>query len=398
MKKNILLVLLLIAFKSYTQSSLSEGNPIAPVSPSIYEFMKYGEIPVSEYTGIPNISIPLYTISDEHITIPININYHSGGFKVSEEASNIGLGWNMHFGTITQIVNDADDFGTREINGQTLFYDMKMPDYHGTPITTDFPMRKTPPWFFDGAGWYTPYAINNPQAMHSFKVATDYYFPVNGDFDTRQTSMCLDYWVDSEPDVFIVNFFEHSFKFIINVDLDGNREIVILNNKGYYIEAINSKTANFSWKIITPNGNQFYFEEKSEVLNELNNTSGGFSQGGDPMFGPQQRIWYITKIITPKLKEFNFNYTQTNWQYNFPSVSQKYYWEKSKTYNSNLNNNYFNGFPDWYLGLSNSHSVNKWDLTQVAFESFTTEDEAINKMRIIHKTESKDAWLLVKEY
>ena len=42
--------------------------------------------------------------------------------------------------------------------------------------------------------------------------------------------------------------------------------------------------------------------------------------------------------------------------------------------------------------------VNKWNLTQVAFESFTTKDEAINKMRIIHKTESEDAWLLVKEY
>lgn len=42
--------------------------------------------------------------------------------------------------------------------------------------------------------------------------------------------------------------------------------------------------------------------------------------------------------------------------------------------------------------------INKWDLTQVAYESFTTEDEAINKMRIIHKTESEDAWLLVKEY
>ena len=41
---------------------------------------------------------------------------------------------------------------------------------------------------------------------------------------------------------------------------------------------------------------------------------------------------------------------------------------------------------------------NKWHLTQVAYESFTTEDEAINKMRIIHKTESEDAWLLVKEY
>ncbi len=42
--------------------------------------------------------------------------------------------------------------------------------------------------------------------------------------------------------------------------------------------------------------------------------------------------------------------------------------------------------------------VNKWHLTEVAFESFATENEAINKMRIIHKTESEDAWLLVKEY
>lgn len=42
--------------------------------------------------------------------------------------------------------------------------------------------------------------------------------------------------------------------------------------------------------------------------------------------------------------------------------------------------------------------INKWNLTEVAFESFTTENEAINKMRSIHKTESQDAWLLVKEY
>ena len=41
---------------------------------------------------------------------------------------------------------------------------------------------------------------------------------------------------------------------------------------------------------------------------------------------------------------------------------------------------------------------NKWNLTQVAYESFTTEDDAVKKMRIIHKTESEDAWLLVKEF
>lgn len=42
--------------------------------------------------------------------------------------------------------------------------------------------------------------------------------------------------------------------------------------------------------------------------------------------------------------------------------------------------------------------VNKWNLTEVAYESFIDKNEAINKMRIIHKTESEDAWLLVKEY
>jgi hypothetical protein len=42
--------------------------------------------------------------------------------------------------------------------------------------------------------------------------------------------------------------------------------------------------------------------------------------------------------------------------------------------------------------------VNKWNLTQVAFESLNNEDEAINKLNAIKKTESKDAWLLVNEY
>ncbi len=42
--------------------------------------------------------------------------------------------------------------------------------------------------------------------------------------------------------------------------------------------------------------------------------------------------------------------------------------------------------------------VNKWNLTQVAYESFNSRNEAINKLNTIKKTDSKDAWLLVKEY
>lgn len=50
------------------------------------------------------------------------------------------------------------------------------------------------------------------------------------------------------------------------------------------------------------------------------------------------------------------------------------------------------GFDAKILGL------NKWNLTQVSYESFNSKNDAINRLNVIKKTESKDAWLLVKEY
>jgi nucleoid DNA-binding protein len=51
-----------------------------------------------------------------------------------------------------------------------------------------------------------------------------------------------------------------------------------------------------------------------------------------------------------------------------------------------------NGFDAKILGL------NKWNLTQVSYESFNSKNDAINRLNALKKTESKDAWLLVKEY
>lgn len=46
----------------------------------------------------------------------------------------------------------------------------------------------------------------------------------------------------------------------------------------------------------------------------------------------------------------------------------------------------------------NAHivGINKWQLTQVAFGSYTSKSEAQTVLRQIQKTEAKDAWLLVK--
>lgn len=42
--------------------------------------------------------------------------------------------------------------------------------------------------------------------------------------------------------------------------------------------------------------------------------------------------------------------------------------------------------------------VNKWNLTQVSYDSFNSRNEAVNVLNTIKETTSKDAWLLVKEY
>lgn len=46
-------------------------------SPNAAAFGKYVDIPVSLHTGVPNISIPLHTVSVGNLSVPISLNYHS---------------------------------------------------------------------------------------------------------------------------------------------------------------------------------------------------------------------------------------------------------------------------------------------------------------------------------
>ena len=67
-------------------------------SPEAAAFMKYGIESVNEYTGTANISVPLYTIKCKDIEIPLVLNYNASGIKVEQEASWVGLGWDLTIG------------------------------------------------------------------------------------------------------------------------------------------------------------------------------------------------------------------------------------------------------------------------------------------------------------
>ncbi|MFC5047423.1 hypothetical protein ACFSTE_07155 [Aquimarina hainanensis] len=67
-------------------------------SPNASNLGKYGVFPVNLNTGIPNISIPIYTIKQGDLSLPINISYHASGIRVNDLASMVGLGWSLNAG------------------------------------------------------------------------------------------------------------------------------------------------------------------------------------------------------------------------------------------------------------------------------------------------------------
>jgi len=82
-----------------------------PQAPEAQALARAIDIPISYYSGLPNVSIPLYEINVGNMTIPITLNYHAGGILAEQEATSVGLGWSLSAGgAITRSVKHVDDF------------------------------------------------------------------------------------------------------------------------------------------------------------------------------------------------------------------------------------------------------------------------------------------------
>lgn len=72
-----------------------EMQKITPLSPNMASITKYVDMPVGEFTGIPAIGMPFYTVEANGISLPIGLSYHAGGNKVETVSSFVGLGWSI---------------------------------------------------------------------------------------------------------------------------------------------------------------------------------------------------------------------------------------------------------------------------------------------------------------
>jgi len=97
-------------FNSNIYSAAQVVNSIVQ-PPDVAAFQKVNFIPVSNYTGRANISIPIYTVTAGNIQVPIALSYNTSGVKVSDMASSVGLNWSLNAGgVLSKIVKGMDDF------------------------------------------------------------------------------------------------------------------------------------------------------------------------------------------------------------------------------------------------------------------------------------------------
>ncbi|MEN9609777.1 MAG: hypothetical protein RLZZ628_591 [Bacteroidota bacterium] len=165
---------------------------------------KYGDIPVSDYTGIPQISIPLGNVYEQGLNLPISLSYHASGIKVDEVVSNVGLGWSLNAGGVI----------TRTVKGK--------PD--------------------EGANGYAKYDFDIQNATHVTGVASGI--------------------LDAEPDVYFFNVAGYSGKFYFD-RVNGELMPRIIPYQDIKIE----KTST-GWVLTTTDGTKYVFDEKEYTDSE----------------------------------------------------------------------------------------------------------------------------------
>lgn len=73
----------------------SNDLDILPYSAESSSLFKISEFGTNLYTGTQDVKIPLFSIQEGNITIPVALVYQTSGIKVDQKASEVGLGWSL---------------------------------------------------------------------------------------------------------------------------------------------------------------------------------------------------------------------------------------------------------------------------------------------------------------
>lgn len=338
-------------------------------SPNAATFDKFQTIPVNLFTGIPTISVPIYTLSFGKIHVPIALNYHPGAVKATSHPGWVGTGWDLQStGSITRQVRNVPD------------------EYY----TSNYP---------SGMGTVNPYYQwpNNPYGTCGSQQVDVSDWNTTNRLNTYFTTQQGAYNADVEADEFSFSFMGHSGKFYweassgwqvisdekIKIQLnaapndflsaaDVNNAISqfsphVSNNLNNY--SVQSRAFN-SFTLTTPDGGKYTFGGANAIEFYCPYT---IPTGNAPNFIANS--WLLTQIIDPNNNEVDFTYrrsypscdlfcAQTNSDYNCKQLNQTtlLYGKGNSALQSesgNVNTSVYSGYFHWPMYLSKITSLNE---------------------------------------
>ena len=247
-----------------------------PLSPEAFSLFKFTEIPVSNTTGIPNITIPIHTIKLKDFELPISLDYHSSGIRIDEIASSVGLGWALNAGgMITSQV-----FGLPDLLNNREYVE---------------PQNRRLDQFANFSG---SCGLSNNM---DYNFINDYYIS--------------SYRMDTQPDIFYYKYGNSSGKFFIANDGTINTMPQVP------IKII--RETNYKFIIIDENGNKYIYDvegldrSSSATFSPYPIFEGGSNISESPSF-------YLSKIETINNEVINFNYINQYYEYRLPNNYSRY--------------------------------------------------------------------------
>ena len=306
MKKSLILLFLCIMQEiGYAQIPDIAYPHVSVMSPEAVSMAVDVDYPVSLYTGVPNVNIPIFTVDVDDFQLPLNLRYHASGIQANQEASWVGLGWTLDVGArVSRTIKHVDDFLE---NGWDRYY----------PYCT--------------TGWYDGPAFTSANESLYKAIGT------GNSYAWITLERCLT--TDSEPDLFFYSLPSCCGKFIF----DKNRKPVLFSKEHNLKVEVNrvGNPARVQLTIYDSKGNRYIFNNEEETKlyianNALNNNGtspnnkyddkvSSFNEWYPIRIGDEEIMesgpvtpypftscWCVTKIITNKNKVINFIYEQEN--------------------------------------------------------------------------------------
>lgn len=288
-KRFTLALYLLSTFWNITlEAQENPYNEVSISSPTATSLGKYADIPVGYHTGIPQISIPIYTVKEGPLSLSIDLSYHASGLKVLETASWVGAGWALNAGgVITRTVQGApDERFTSSVNDQTHGHlsDGGYSKYFWT-ATNNYELPYPPPT------WAPEYERQDWEYFAEGKK-------------------------DGEPDLFFFNVAGYSGKFYFHDDgsavLVPEQDIKVEYN---YTPGYGSSIESFI--LTTANGTKYYFGKTvSESDTDPIEKTNPFAAEAGLTTGTAISSWFLNKISSADdLFSITLSYTAESYSY-----------------------------------------------------------------------------------